>query len=142
MPVRRSCARCGRILSRQRAAKRNKYCYLCDVQAKREQSDKAHDRRVCQLYGLKPSEYKRLLEAQGGHCAIRNCKARGASRRLSVDHDHLLGLHNRRAVRGLMCKRHNRMLGEAGDDPLVFISLAEYLIHPPAREVLGYGEED
>lgn len=142
MPARRPCARCGRPLSRQRSAKRNKYCYLCDVAAKREQSDKAHERRVCALYGLRPRDYQRLFDAQGGHCPIRGCTARGASRRLSVDHDHLIGLHNREAVRGLMCKKHNRMLGDVGDDPLVFISLAEYLINPPAREVLGYDDED
>jgi hypothetical protein len=31
---------------------------------------------------------------------------------------------------------HNGWLGKAADDPLVFISLYNYLISPPARKVL------
>lgn len=132
----RHCPRCGKPLSPQRVAKRNKYCYLCDKAVKREQSDAAHEKRLESQYGLKPGDYKRLLLAQGGRCAIFGCSARGVSRRLSVDHDHKKGFRNRKAVRGLLCKRHNNMIGECADDPRVFDSLAEYLRHPPAQAIL------
>ena len=131
---RRLCARCGNPLSAERASK--KYCYRCEITVRREQKEAAHDKRVEKLYGLKPGEYRKLLSAQGGRCAIYKCKARGVTLALAVDHDHKLGLQNRDAVRGLLCKRHNREIGYAGDDPLVFDSLAAYLRNPPAHEVL------
>ena len=132
----RECPRCHKSLSKDRIAKRKKYCYLCEVAVKREQREAAHDRRVEKLYGLRPGEYRKLYTAQGGKCAIKNCPARGITLSLAVDHDHDLGLHNRRAVRGLLCKRHNREIGYCHDDPEVFESLANYLRQPPAREVL------
>jgi hypothetical protein len=93
----------------------------------------AHDKRVQGVYGLAPGEYRRLYEAQGGHCAILRCRATGTGRRkLAVDHDHETG-----KVRGLLCSTHNQMIGDAGDDPEVFQSIANYLESPPAYEVLG-----
>jgi len=137
MPAtRKPCARCGKPLSPERAAKRKKYCFQDETLVKREQDDAAHDKRVGDLYGLLPGEYKKMYERQGGRCAVKSCRARGVSRRLAVDHIHALGLHNRKAVRGLLCKFHNREIGYAGDDPEVFDSIAGYLRHPPAREVL------
>ena len=49
------------------------------------------------------AEYARLLEAQGGHCAL--CPNTPKTRKLHVDHDHRTG-----AVRGLLCYRCNRAL--------------------------------
>ena len=132
----RRCARCDKPLSKKRLVQRKRYCYLCDVAIKREQAEAAHEKRVCERYGLEPGDYRRLLEAQDGHCAIANCKARGIRLRLAVDHDHKIGDRNRKAVRGLLCKRHNSMIANAGDDPEVFDSIAAYLRHPPAREIL------
>ncbi len=130
------CPKCSNPLSTQRQAQRKKYCYLCETKIRREQRERQHDRRVEALYGLRPGDYRRLYIAQNGHCAIHNCLARGLRIALAVDHDHALGLHNRKAVRGLLCKFHNRMFGHAGDDPEVFDSMAEYLRSPPAHEVL------
>lgn len=107
---------------------------MCELMVKREQREVQHERRVEQLYGLRPGEYQRLYEAQGGHCAV--CPARGVSRRLAVDHDHKLGMHNRAAVRGLLCRTHNKQFGYAHDDPAFFDRCADYLRNPPAREVL------
>jgi Recombination endonuclease VII len=109
---------------------------LCEVANKREAKERAHERRVINLYGLKPGDYAKLLKSQGGYCAIRRCKARGVSRALAVEHNHKLGFRNRKAVRGLMCKTHNKWIGMAGDDPEVFDSIAEYLRDPPAQKVL------
>lgn len=86
---------------------------------------------VQRVYGLEPGEYARLLAIQGGTCAVYRCPARGTGKKkLAVDHDHKTG-----AVRGLLCSTHNQLLGAAGDDPIVFRSLAEYLECPPASVV-------
>ena len=53
--------------------------------------------------GVTDDEYARLLEAQGGGCAI--CGNTPKTRRLDVDHDHKTG-----KVRGLLCHRCNRSL--------------------------------
>lgn len=132
----RSCPKCGNRLSDDRAAKHKRYCHLCEYRVKREQREAAHDRRVVTLYGLRPGEYRRLYEAQGGRCAVKGCRVRGISKHLPVDHDHKHGLHNRRAVRGLLCTMHNQWIGRAGDNPEVFESIAEYLRNPPAQAIL------
>jgi hypothetical protein len=59
-------------------------------------------KRAKQL-GVDDDEYERMLEAQGGGCAI--CGAKPKTRRLHVDHDHATG-----KVRGLLCHRCNRAL--------------------------------
>jgi hypothetical protein len=135
-PKPRVCARCEKPLSKDRLAKRKQKCYLCEVQAKREQKQRAHDRRVETLYGLRPGEYQQLYKAQGGKCAIHGCQARGLRISLAVDHDHKKGLANREAVRGLLCKRHNKMIGYERDNPEVFESIAGYLRFPPAQAIL------
>lgn len=131
----RACPRCGKPLSKERAANRKKYCYRCERAVKREQRLAAHDRRVEKQYGLLPGEYRKLYDAQGGKCAIRGCRATGKTKALAVEHDHSLGF-TREAVRGLTCGMHNGWIGLAGDNPEVFDSMANYLRNPPARKVL------
>jgi hypothetical protein len=96
-----------------------------------------HEKRVQQTYGLQKGEYARLYEFQLGHCAI--CRrATGASRKLSVDHDHDTG-----AVRGLLCRPCNTMLGHARDRREFFERAAVYLLAPPyyrMREGLPFHE--
>lgn len=84
-----------------------------------------HEKRVQQVYGLEKGEYAQLYEFQLGHCAI--CRrATGASRRLSVDHDHATG-----DVRGLLCRPCNTMLGHARDREDFFERAQWYLRTPP-----------
>ena len=52
---------------------------------------------------VKDGTYDRLLEQQGGHCAL--CPNTPKTRRLDVDHD-----HRTMTVRGLLCHRCNRAL--------------------------------
>lgn len=98
---------------------------------KRRRKAANHERTVQKTYGLGEGDYDRLYVAQGGVCAI--CRrATGASRRLSVDHDHKTG-----AVRGLLCRTCNNMLGHARDTDTLLYRAIEYLSHPPAFDVLG-----
>lgn len=72
-------------------------------------------------YGITLAEYDRLLEAQGGVCAI--CERGDSSgRRLSVDHNHETG-----QVRGLLCLNCNTVIGLAHEDTDLLHRIAEYL---------------
>jgi hypothetical protein len=65
-------------------------------------------------------EYKAMLEAQGGVCAI--CKEKPKGNRLAVDH-----IHGTDKVRGLLCKLCNPALGLFKDDPDRLNAAIEYL---------------
>lgn len=89
-------------------------------------SAKSHAAMVAKTYGLGVGDYDRLLEAQGGRCAI--CRARPKSKRLAVDHDHKSG-----AVRGLLCSRCNHdLMGSAWDSMAMAAALWHYMNTPPA----------
>ena len=84
-----------------------------------------HEKRVQETYGLEAGEYAQLYEFQRGHCAL--CRrATGASRKLSVDHDHATG-----DVRGLLCRPCNTMLGHARDNTRFFERCIKYLTFTP-----------
>lgn len=84
-----------------------------------------HEKHVQTVYGLEKGDYARLYEFQGGLCAL--CRrATGASRRLSVDHDHATG-----DVRGLLCRPCNTLLGHARDRLSFFRRCIGYLVMPP-----------
>ena len=96
-------------------------------QVQRARKARAHETRVVNEYGLKPGQYDRIYTFQGQVCAI--CRrATGASRRLSVDHDHRTGY-----VRGLLCRPCNDLLGHLRDDPRAATRINEYLGNPPAQ---------
>lgn len=114
-------------------------CTTCHRARKKMLRAKAQENRATGQYGLRAGEYDLIKESQGGTCAILNCKAKGITRALAIDHDHacckeppLCG----DCVRGLLCVTHNEWLGRAGDDPEVFRSLAAYLENPPAQKLL------
>jgi len=102
----------------------------------------AQERRREQFYGLSAEEHTALLGLQGGACAICQ-KARGVRRALAVDHDHAAARDHdhdedkgcRLCVRGLLCKRCNRLLGDYRDDPAVFERAAAYLRWPPMADL-------
>ena len=71
-------------------------------------------------YGLAPGEYEKLKEAQESRCAI--CGEPPRTPSLHVDHDHDTG-----EVRGLLCDRCNRGLGQFQDDPDIVEKAALYL---------------
>ncbi len=75
-------------------------------------------------YGIGADEYDRLLEAQGGTCALcdkpETARHRETVFSLAVDHDHATG-----EVRGLLCARCNRVLGQI--EALGLERVGEYL---------------
>ena len=74
-------------------------------------------------YGITQEQYEAILAAQGGGCAICGTKDPGKGRKnFCVDHDHKTG-----KVRGLLCAKHNKMLGLAGDDVELLERSIDYL---------------
>jgi hypothetical protein len=136
-----NCDRCDNKLSKPRLEAGKRKCYLCEVAVRRERKQRAHDRNI-ESGDFTAADYWELYEKQGGRCAIFSCRAKGKSKFLAVEHDHKCSMGHdpkdwcRVCVRGLTCSMHNEWIGRAGDDPDVFESLAVYLLHPPAREIL------
>lgn len=104
-------------------------CTTCHRAFKKATKARAHEKRVCDVYGLKPGEYEKLYVYQGRKCFI--CRrATGASKRLAVDHNHETG-----EVRGLLCKSCNHdLLGKYNVEALY--RAIHYLRYPPARNAL------
>lgn len=73
------------------------------------------------MYGIDVEDYDRMLFEQDGVCYI--CKEHPKKRALDIDHDHKTG-----KVRGLLCSNHNRALGLLGDDIVLLLRAAEYLV--------------
>jgi hypothetical protein len=94
---------------------------------------KAADRRsyLKRTYGMTVEDYDRMLEAQGGVCAI--CREpRPEERTLHVDHDHATG-----EIRGLLCFRCNNAIGDLRESAELACSLAEYLDRDDALAALA-----
>lgn len=83
---------------------------------------------LAKKFGLTLDEYNRMLEAQGGSCAICRGPERmidprtGRARNFAVDHCHETG-----RVRGLLCSHCNRSLGLLGDSLDRLRAAAAYL---------------
>lgn len=73
------------------------------------------------IYNLTPEQYESLYEAQGGKCLL-CARATGATRALSVEHDHATG-----RVRALTCRPCNDFLGHMRDEPEMAQRFVDYL---------------
>lgn len=77
-------------------------------------------------YGLALDEYRRMLESQGGVCAICGGYESASNGKeidsFAVDHNHKTG-----TVRGLLCRRCNTLLGFAQDDVEILEKAIDYL---------------
>lgn len=100
---------------RQRANSRRHY--LANKERHQANGRAAH---LLRKYRLTVKEYDATLSSQGGVCAI--CKKPPGDRRFPVDHCHSSGV-----VRGILCDRCNRLIGQAGDDPEILRNAAVYL---------------
>lgn len=101
------------------------------AQRKRKRSrEQIFAHRLWTWHRVRPERYYRLVEAQGGRCAICNTDEPGGQGRWHVDHDHECcpGQHScGNCVRGLLCSRCNPMIGMARDDAAVLLAAAEYV---------------
>lgn len=91
-----------------------------------------HDRKKHTLkkYGLTEFEYRKLVQRQGGKCAIcyvEPAPYNGHKRGFHVDHDHETGY-----VRGLLCGNCNSALGHLKDNIESLASAIQYLVRSKA----------
>lgn len=117
-------------------------CATHDRAKKRDRRLAAAVRRVENTYGLTEDDYQALLDYQGGKCAL--CRrARGASKRLAVDHDHHQAMvdghdHDKgcsKCVRGLVCSTCNDILAHARDEAAFGQRLFHYLQSWPIKRM-------
>ena len=115
---------------------------------RKTRSARAHELRTERGYGITGAEYKLLYEAQGGKCAICQ-RATGATKRLSVDHDHNkegcqhapdVGCHQ--CVRGLVCSGNCNRILLGRYDVHALARAIMYILDPPAQKVLNPRHEE
>lgn len=115
-----TCGNCGRELTGRQRRWCSEFCQKAGARAQ----------RLAQVFNITPEEYDRILEFQGGVCAL--CKRPPKEgKRLAVDHDHATGY-----VRGLLCYLDNKVIIGART-PEKLVAAAEYVTNPPARQALG-----
>lgn len=95
-----------------------------------EYKEHLKDTKYKSQFGISLEDYNRMLESQNNLCAI--CKqpetetntrgGKGKIVALAVDHNHETG-----QVRGLLCGKCNRAVGNLRDSILIAESLVEYL---------------
>jgi hypothetical protein len=76
-------------------------------------------KQTVSYYGLTLEDYKVILEAQNGVCAICSKVPEG---NLHIDHN-----HTTKEVRGLLCGKCNRAIGLLNDDVSLFSKAITYL---------------
>jgi hypothetical protein len=113
------CRACRRIARKKWYERNTDKAKAYSTRWKRDNRDRWHDSLRKSKYGLQPGEYARMLNAQGGLCAI--CRTPHQAS-LHVDHDHADG-----RIRGLLCDLCNRGLGYFNDDPRLMLAAASYL---------------
>lgn len=116
----------------QRAWREGKPTYERERYAKDKTA--ARERHLVRKYGVTLADYQAMLESQGGNCAIcHSPEAEQFKGVFHVDHCHTTG-----AVRGLLCRGCNHMLGVVGDAPEKLLRAIKYLKGPQvAAEVIG-----
>lgn len=117
-----TCGACGK--SFERVERQRLYC--SPTCARLAASIRSHQRD----YGLSKTDFRELMERQGGVCAICRQPERARGKRvLSVDHDHVSG-----RVRGLLCHHCNAAIGHFADDPARLRAAADYLERTSAHQ--------
>lgn len=113
-------------------------CYTCDVLVRRERKKANHATMVQRIYSLGAGIYDRLFRYQKGKCAWCH-RVTGRKKKLAVDHNHKCcsgPTSCGKCVRGLLCSKCNRHLGWLHDDPAAMLRGYQYLINPPAQQLL------
>ena len=102
-----------------------KECAKARIKASRDANpDAARDRHLRRTYGISLAQFNRMVLAQGSKCACCGTdKPGGKHNQWCVDHDHTTN-----AVRQLLCKDCNIVLGIVEDSPEHLQRLIDYII--------------
>ena len=113
----------GRKYKISEQAKSNKLAYHRKYMKEHYNKDKQKNVNLKKNHGITLDEYNAMFDRQSGKCAI--CKDDFPDRHgksIHVDHDHATG-----AIRGLLCRQCNLMLGHARDNKAVLAGAIDYL---------------
>lgn len=117
-------------------------CATCSRVQKKASKERSRDSYLQRTYGISEQEYDEIKAFQNGKCAICQ-RATGATKNLAVDHDHAhcSGKQGcRECTRGLLCSCCNqKVLGHLRDSVEALQRAIDYLLNPPAQEVLRDG---
>ena len=84
--------------------------------------DKARQYNLNRNYSITIEEYNEMLVKQDSKCLGCGIHQSELKCKLAVDHNHTTG-----KIRGLLCRKCNLILGNAGDSPQILDNLAKYL---------------
>ena len=87
------------------------------------------DAIIRRQYGISMQEFNKLLEHQGGGCAICLKPIESLRRRMNIDH-----CHETNVVRGILCSGCNTGLGHLGDNLDGLQRALDYLLNPPFQQ--------
>ena len=96
-----------------------------------DNADTIKNYELKRMYGIDIDEFRKMLTAQGGKCAICGIAhdedgtgqlVKNGHKHFSIDHDHKSG-----EIRGILCAKCNRGVGHFKDDPALFQSAITYL---------------
>lgn len=108
--LRYHCTQCTKDYNKKYWAE-NRTKYLLGMREAAKSNPKRINYELIRNYGITLEQYEDMHKAQNGKCAICNqTETHSKKKRLCVDHDHSTG-----RVRGLLCNKHNRILGVLGD---------------------------
>ena len=128
--VRKQCEQCGVKRDAQTGfPARGNVCVVCK---KKNAKRAARARHLMKTYEITLEEYEEMAKS--------GCQICGGSRpySLHVDHDHAIAeqFGMRASVRGVICKRENKILRDVRDDADLLDRIRKYVLRPPAKGVL------
>lgn len=105
------------------------YCKECDkkINRSKQTGKKQKAIRLKSTFGITWDEYLNIYNSQNGKCAICNTKISievGADVKIRAHLDHR---HSDGKIRGLLCYKHNTLLGMADDDIKILNNAINYL---------------
>ena len=115
------CRKCERYLDKSAFWGKNTYCRQCSVLI-------GHSSNI-KRYGLTVDDYINLEKSQNGVCKICG-ETEKYNKRLSIDHDHSCcpgATSCTDCIRGLLCSRCNKVLGQINDNEVLLQKMIDYL---------------
>jgi hypothetical protein len=126
----RCCYKCGAGVTVAPNTPGRVVCDPCRVDPRKGRTE-IERQRVYRRYGITEDDYNRMLDEQGGRCAICATDEPG-KKSWCIDHDHETG-----AVRGLLCSLCNVGIGNLRDDTDILRSAVSYLERHQSQRLTG-----
>jgi hypothetical protein len=124
------CKKCTKELRREFNATREGQIKNAEAtrKYKKEHPNFAREHHLLHNYKINIEQFDAMFATQGNKCLA--CGSKESGGRWQVDHDHnCCPTHETcgKCIRGILCSKCNRTLGNAGDDKNLLVSLIMYL---------------